>query len=191
MTNIKKRINEIVSLPVPNVKWYPTKIYEGVYASKEGHVCYRLPRMMRKFMLPTRVTKYGYIQVLFFKSRRLWLHRLIAETFIRNPRNKPFINHKNGIKSDNRVENLEWCTVSENNLHASHVLGHDTQYKKRKVEIFKDGIHLTTVGSVRAAARFVKGASTNVSKCCQGIRLTHNGHTFRYADTVTETPTSE
>ena len=54
------------------------------------------------------------------KTRKI--HRLVAETFIPNPKNKPNINHKNAVRGDNRVENLEWCTQSENVKH-SYAIG--------------------------------------------------------------------
>lgn len=62
---------------------------------------------------------YEYIE-LNVKGNNSWhrVHRLVGLTWIPNPENKPYINHKNCIKSDNKVCNLEWCTGRENNIHA-------------------------------------------------------------------------
>lgn len=78
-------------------------------------------------ILNNYLTQYGYVGCLLKnkdgKSKNRFVHRLVAIAFIPNPHGYPQINHKNGIRSDCRVDNLEWCTASQNMRHAYDVLG--------------------------------------------------------------------
>jgi hypothetical protein len=72
-------------------------------------------------VLKQKINKYGYCEVTLYKEgkqKTFLVHRLLAKAFLPNPLNLPVVNHKNGIKSDNRLENLEWATYRENTNHA-------------------------------------------------------------------------
>lgn len=130
----------------------------------------RIDNRKGKFIKP-RLDKYGYHRVVFSHKgeRKTYLvHRLVAEAFIPNPKDKPTVNHINGIKADNRVENLEWATQSEQKRHSikNHLcdkninaLAKHNASISRKV-IF-EGIEYP---SIRAASRLSGWSQSTVAK---------------------------
>ena len=83
--------------------------YGGHFAVRKEHL--RVLGLSQKGYQQVNLTRNGW-----GKTKRV--HRLVCECFIPNPNNYPMINHINGIKTDNRVENLEWCNNGMNQLHA-------------------------------------------------------------------------
>src|SRR5690554_1505306 len=79
-------------------------------------------RKCKSIRLQPNDNSYGYLKVTLCDDngrKDAYVHQIVAETFKPNPNNLPCINHKNGVKTDNREVNLEWCTYSENNNHAN------------------------------------------------------------------------
>ena len=105
--------------------WKDIKGYEKLYMVSDMGEIKSLPKNHRygskvERILKGRPDKDGYLRVNLSKDGKLKeakVHRLVANAFIPNPQNKPTVNHKNALVSDNRLSNLEWFTYSEQNKH--------------------------------------------------------------------------
>lgn len=146
------------------VKWVSIKTWEGIYEVSNtglvktvGNVVYGGHRKKQIIFVPEKIrthshTNNGYYVIRLCKRPRMksyLVHRLVAEHFIRNIHNKPEVNHKDGDKKNNFVNNLEWVTKKENVIHAfetgiktNKLIKRKPLSKKKVIEIFKSKLSL-------------------------------------------------
>lgn len=145
-----------------------------------------------RIIVPVRLNGGYYIVSLPGQKRRL-IHRVIATTFIPNSAGKPCVNHKNGDKSNNSIENLEWVTYSENVTHAYRVLGYKPNanqkgrfgalsHSSKKVGQYSlDGGLIKVYDAINDAARALNINQSCISANCRLKTKTCKGYVFKYA----------
>ena len=120
------------------------------------------------------------------KTKTVYIHRLVAKAFIPNPKNLPEVNHINGKKSDNRIDNLEWCDKSYNMKHAIETLGFKANvsylHDKRPVyQLDKDTNEI--IKSFDSISQAIKETGiTHISGVCLGNRRTAGGFKWKYKE---------
>lgn len=139
--------------------------------------------VLRKLKLGTN--NRGYLMCVLCKNSKMFpkkIHRLVAETFIPNPDNKPEVNHKNGNKFDNNVSNLEWTTRSDNLKHCYRILGKKqigkNHWRSKPVVQLKNGIVIAQFESINQAVK--QTGISNIYVCCQKKQKTAGGFEWKY-----------
>lgn len=160
--------------------WKAIKNYEGVYEiNKLGEIRrVKTGKILRGYVGPDGYKRVGL--TVNCKTKPYLIHRLIAIAFIPNPNNYPCVNHKDENKSNNSLDNLEWCTYKYNLNYGTHNLRANESRKKPILQYSKNGEFIREWKSVTDLKNETGMDITHVSSCCKGKRKTANGYRWQY-----------
>lgn len=175
------------------IEWRPIEGFEGLYeVSNIGNVRSLNYRHTGEAKILRPGGNKGYLNINLWKNGKRYIktvHRLVANAFIPNPENKPQVNHIDGDKTNNRVNNLEWVTNRENQLHAYNIGLHvTTEESRKKLSEARKGeknpkakqvICITTrevFDYMAEGAKKYNVNAGNISDCCRGKRKSAGKH---------------
>lgn len=187
--------------------WKDVKGYEGIYQvsnlgnikrlerisnfkSVNQHKEYKTTRKIKERLKKQTINQCGYYQTTLYKDsnrKNVLVHRLVAQAFIPNPENKPTVNHIDGNRTNNNINNLEWATYPEQQLHVNHILGKKSiiskQCREKRAEQLRKKVKRSDgkiYKSIREASKDSNVHSGNIVRCCKGILNKTGGYSWEY-----------
>ena len=157
-------------------EWHGKRIAGGCGAKKD--------RILKPYVLDT-----GYSQVDLAKNgkyKKFSVHRLVALAFLPNPDNLPQVNHLNESRSDNRLCNLEWCSVAYNLCYGTGLARRAEKRRKPIIQLTRTGDFVQRYDSIDSAAHVAHPKL--ISRCCNGHRNTTGGFQWKFAKTEQRLP---
>lgn len=153
--------------------WVDIRGYGGLYQiSNWGRVkSLNYNRTGKERLLKNSIDKYGYFCITLYKNgkkKKFLIHRLVAETFIPNTNNLPQVNHINEDKTDNRVENLEYCDCKYNCNYGTRNQRRAKTQSKAVLQYSLDGTLIQEFPSTKEVERQLGFSHGNISRCCNG-----------------------
>ncbi|WP_277407911.1 NUMOD4 domain-containing protein [Lacrimispora xylanisolvens] len=155
--------------------WREIKGYEGFYSiSNLGNV----KNLITGKILNPALKSNGYLSVdlRYERPKTVSIHRLVAEAFIQNPLGLPYVNHKDEFKTNNRVENLEWCTAKYNANYGCGALVKNTPV----LQFDMNGKFVKVWTSIKEAATTLGIKYQGISRVCRGERKSSGGYIWKY-----------
>lgn len=167
--------------------WRPVPIKE--FKSKYEVSTYGRVRSCRNRILKQNLVGNGYCTVYLSNRQfnsRFYVHRLVAKAFISNPKKYPEVNHIDEDPSNNRMENLEWCSHQYNSTYGT--IREKIWWRKHIGQFDADGNMIAYYDSLSAVCKVNGYNRSNISSCCQGRKKLVHGYNWKFIDCPYPTP---
>jgi len=165
----------LINYPDEIWKEVPVEVFKvsGIFVSNYGRI-----KNSHDELYKYKMNCHGYMKITINKIN-IGVHRIVALTFLINDKNKEFINHIDGNKINNKLDNLEWATCLENNLHK--IKSGLSNTTKKVAQYDKNMIKINEFISIKEAANYLNVSPNTISRSCNGItKCMNKGYYFKF-----------